>query len=139
MGRTFSGDEVASILVVEADPLVASYIGNILRELRFVIAGIASSGGEALAIAELCSPDLALVDMRLAGPIDGLELVHRLQSGFGVPSIFLSPRIDRELERRAGEIRPIGFLQKPFEPSRAFRAIEAALGAPPLSSLGSPA
>ena len=56
----------------------------------FVIAGIASSGIEALTVAGETRPDLALVDIKIAGPMDGVEVALLLRSRFGVRSIFLS-------------------------------------------------
>ena len=60
-----------SILIVEDEALVASYIEEVLAESGFRIAGIAASGPEALSLAEETQPRLALVDIRLTGPIDG--------------------------------------------------------------------
>src|SRR5712691_5426328 len=59
------------ILVVEDDTLVSSYIAEVLVTLEFAVIGCASSGPEAIGLAERDLPDLALVDIRLSGPMDG--------------------------------------------------------------------
>jgi len=61
-----------SILIVEDEALVASYIHEVLYESGFAIAGVASSGIEALTVAGETRPDLALVDIKIAGPMDGV-------------------------------------------------------------------
>jgi len=117
-----------SILIVEDEALIASYIEEVLEESGFHVAGIAASGPEALSLAAESGPALALVDIRLTGPIDGIELACLLRKKFGLPAIFLSGLVDGETAKRAEAAQPLGFLPKPFLPSQVFKAIERALG-----------
>ena len=129
--RTASDDTPLSILIVEDEALVASYIAAVLRQSGYSVAGMAASGTEALSLADEMRPELALVDVRLTGPIDGIEVASRLQQQFGTRSIFLSGLMDAATRRRAqAEAHPLGFLHKPFRPSQVFNAIEEALGSP---------
>jgi DNA-binding NarL/FixJ family response regulator len=121
----------ASILIVEDEALVASCIEEVLGELGFRVAGIAASGPEAIALVVEDRPALALVDIRLTGPIDGIELACRLRQEFGVRSIFLSGLADADTTRRADAAQPLGFLPKPFRPSQVFNAIQRALNPNP--------
>jgi two-component system, response regulator PdtaR len=123
----FATSKMVSILVVEDEALIASYIEEVLGEAGFHVAGIAASGQEALSLAAETEPALALVDIRLTGPIDGIELACLLRDKFAVPSIFLTGVVNAETTERARAARPLGFLRKPFLPSQVFRAIEAAL------------
>jgi two-component system, response regulator PdtaR len=116
-----------SILVVEDDALVASYIQEVLEESGFAIAGIASSGPEAISLASNTRPELALVDIKLAGPMDGIEVARLMRSRFNVLSIFLSGICDPETMERAKTAGPLGFLEKPFRPSQVFNALQRAL------------
>jgi DNA-binding response OmpR family regulator len=116
-----------AILVVEDDPIIASYVKDVLAEAGFEVAGVAASGPEALSLTIVGQPMLALVDIGLTGPIDGIELAVRLREDFDVPSIFLSGRDEEATRRRAAAARPLGFIGKPFVPSRVFAAIERAL------------
>jgi two-component system, response regulator PdtaR len=117
----------ASILIVEDEALIASYIQEVLEESGFAVAGIASSGPEAIALVSTSKPDLALVDIKLAGPMDGIEVARLMQTRFNVPSIFLSGLCDPETTARAKTASPLGFLEKPFRPSQVFNALERAL------------
>jgi CheY-like chemotaxis protein len=120
----------ATILIVEDEALVASCVEEVLGELGFAVAGIAASGPEAVALAAAHRPTLALVDIRLTGPIDGIELACRLRDELGVPSIFLSGLADADTTKRAEAAQPLGFLPKPFRPSQVFNAIQRALNPP---------
>ena len=115
------------ILVVEDDILVATCIKEILRESGFNVVATASSATEALSAAAAHRPSLALVDIRLAGRMDGIELACLLRDRFAVRSIFLSGLVDREMVNRAAAAAPLGFLGKPFRPSQVFNAIEQAV------------
>src|SRR5437764_9118000 len=116
-----------SILIVEDKALVASYIEEVLAESGFRVAGIAASGPEALSLAAENHPTLALVDIRLTGPIDGIELACLMRQKFALRSIFLSGLVDAATTERARVAQPLGFLAKPFLPSQVFNAIERAL------------
>ena len=93
--------EQALILIIEDDQLVANYIKEVLFETGFRVAGIAASGNEALALAAQHQLQLALVDIQLPGPMDGIALARLMRLKFNVPVIFLSGTIDPETIRRA--------------------------------------
>lgn len=115
------------LLIVEDDPLVASCIEEFLDGSGYGVVGIAASASGAMALAEEHLPDLALVDIRLTGPLDGIELACLLRQKYSVPTIFLTGLDDQDTIRRASIARPLGFLIKPFRPSQVFNAIEQAL------------
>jgi DNA-binding NarL/FixJ family response regulator len=115
------------ILVVEDETLVASYIRNVLEASGYMVSGLASCGPEALALASDSAPHLALVDIRLSGPMDGIELATLLRSRLNIPSLFLSGAQDPDTLERAKVAEPLGFLLKPFRPSQVFNALQAAL------------
>ena len=121
------GSKPVSILIVEDEALIASYIEEVLGESGFLVAGIAASGTEALSLAAENQPSLALVDIRLTGPIDGIELACLLRQRYDLPAIFLSGLADADTTARAQSAQPLGFLPKPFLPSQVFNAIQRAL------------
>jgi DNA-binding NarL/FixJ family response regulator len=117
----------ASVLIVENETLIASFIDAMLGISGFRVVGIASSGPEALVLAAETRPALALVDIRLNGPLDGTELARLLLDRLAIPAIFLAGLVDREILRRANAVRPLGFVAMPFTPSQMFKAVERAL------------
>ena len=115
------------VLIVEDDSMVASYVAEVLVEAGFLVAGVASTASEALSLAEQRSCVLALVDIRLPGPQDGIEIAGELRRRFGVGAIFLSGTSDPDHIARAKRVSPYGFLQKPFLPSQMYKALDKAL------------
>ena len=115
------------VLIVEDDAMVASYVAEVLVEAGFLVAGVASTASEALSLAEQRSCVLALVDIRLPGPQDGIEIAGELRRRFGVGAIFLSGTSDPDHIARAKRVSPYGFLQKPFLPSQMYKALDKAL------------
>lgn len=118
--------QARSILIVEDEALIASYIREVLEESRFIVAGSASTGVEALSLAAETHPDLALVDIKLTGPMDGIDVATIMRARFNVPSIFLSGTVDPATMERARHANPLGFLEKPFRPSQVFNALQRA-------------
>ena len=117
-----------SILIIEDDAMVSGCIRDVLEELGYEVAGVAASGNVALSLADINRPTLALVDILLSGPMDGVEVARLLRERFAIPAIFLSGSYDRATTERAQQARPFGFLPKPFRPSQVFNAIESACG-----------
>ena len=115
------------VLIVEDDSMVASYVADVLIEAGFQVAGVASTASEALSLAEQRSCVLALVDIRLPGPQDGIEIAGELRRRFGIGAIFLSGTSDPDHIARAKRVSPYGFLQKPFLPSQMYKALDKAL------------
>ncbi len=122
-----AGGKRAGILIVEDDALLASHIRDVLTESGYLISGIASCGPEALLLAVAAPPELALVDIRLPGEMDGVEVALALRARLGVAVIFLTGAADEATVARARTAAPHGFLEKPFRPSQVFNAIERVL------------
>jgi len=104
----------APILVVEDDFLVAMQIEAALTEAGFALTGTAASGEEALAMAAAIRPGLALMDIRLAGKMDGVDTALALFRRHGIRCIFATAHHDPEVRRRAAPAEPLGWLAKPY-------------------------
>ncbi|MCB9114809.1 MAG: response regulator [Caldilinea sp.] len=117
----------AQILVVEDEIIVALDIQARLQELGHAVVGIASSGEDAIRTAEDAVPDLALMDIRLRGEMDGIETAALLRERFDCPVIYLTSYGDEETLQRAKLTEPYGFLIKPFEERELHGTIEMAL------------
>jgi DNA-binding NarL/FixJ family response regulator len=125
------GCETRRIMIVEDEPLISSYIAHVLEELSFEIVGCPSSGAEAIAVAEQTGSRLAIIDIQLSGPMDGIEVAKILRDRFGIATIFLSGAKNRETIERARAVYPKAILQKPFLPSELLEAIQQAFPSTP--------
>ena len=101
-------------MVVEDDALIALDIVGLLEDMGHEVISEAADAPMALNFAERLTPDLALVDVRLAHDSDGGTLARKLYDRFGVRSLFLSGSITEDFRRTMVEINPIGFIDKPL-------------------------
>ena len=69
-------------------------------------------------------PDIALLDVRLKGEMDGIALAELLQKLHKLPIIFLTANSDDATFNRAKATKPFAFLAKPFRKTELQRAIE---------------
>jgi CheY-like chemotaxis protein len=115
------------ILVVEDEPLVSGYICEVLETFGFTVSGCASSGAEAIALAERDRPRLAVIDIKLSGSTNGIAVAQILRAQFDVPTIFLSGYWSDDLVEQARAASPLALLAKPFHPSQLYDAVQRAL------------
>ena len=113
------------ILIVEDEFLIALELENRLLEAGFKVVGIAVTAREAVHLTASERPDLAIMDIRLAGPEDGVDAAVELFATFGVRSIFASAHSDLETRRRASSASPVGWLQKPYPADALIRLVRA--------------
>ena len=100
------------VLLVEDEALLALDIAESLRNQGFAVMGPHASAEAALRDATKDRPDFAVIDWKLTGPMDGLELAGRLAE-CQIDSIIASAhRHVAEAARRVG----LGFLSKPYDP-----------------------
>ncbi len=114
------------ILVVEDDYFVALDLEHRLREAGFSVVGVARTAEEAVEMASR-QPDLAIMDIRLAGLRDGVDAAIDLFSKSGVRSIFASAHGDQKTRDRAEQARPLGWISKPYSWPSLLSLLQAAL------------
>lgn len=103
------------VLVVEDEILIRKYIISILEDLDCLIAGETSTGEESITLARQIAPDLILMDIRLAGDIDGITAAKSISAISDIPVIFMSAYV-KENDMEFETIRSFkGFLGKPVE------------------------
>ena len=78
------------ILVVEDDADVAKVLSITLPNLGYVVAGIVSTGEAAIEHMERERPDLAMMDIRLEGRMDGIKTAQVARDQFGVPVVYMT-------------------------------------------------
>ncbi len=112
--------------MVEDEVLIADYVCDVLADAGLEVFGVAPSGEQALVLMEAGAPDLALVDVKLAGAMDGIALAEALQDRHGVASMFLTGSGDPKTLARMGRASPFARLQKPVSPEELVEALRAA-------------
>ncbi|MFA6111146.1 MAG: response regulator, partial [Candidatus Latescibacterota bacterium] len=115
------------ILVVEDEPIVALDLQQALQRLGYEVPSPLNTGEEVLARLPELRPDLVLMDIHLAGALDGIETARRLWTDSRVPVVYLTAYSTREVVQRATASEPFGYLTKPYSPGALGSTIEVAL------------
>ena len=105
------------VLVVDDDFMVARLHSSVVaRQPGFEVAGVASTGADALRAVAQLKPDLVLLDIYLPD-MTGLEVLRRLREsdGAAVDVIVISAARDMDTLRRALHGGVFQYLVKPFE------------------------
>ena len=116
-----------TILVVEDDAIIGEDIQRTLQRLGYDVGSPQRSGAEALRSMEAKLPDLVLMDIRLQGPLDGIQTTAQIRKKWDVPVVYLSAHSDEATIARAKETAPHGYLLKPFNERDLRTTIEVAL------------
>lgn len=108
------------LLVVEDDPLIGPAVKAVLENAGYTVVGPLRDVNKAARMAVREKPDLALVDVYLAGGETGLTLARRLWTEHGVPSLLVTG-----FDHHAEEAREfaIGLLRKPVMPDALVDAV----------------
>ncbi len=117
----------AQILVVEDEALVARGIQDKLLDLGYGVPALVDSGTAAVQKAGELRPDLVLMDIRLAGGMDGIEAAGQIRDRFDIPVIYLTAYSDEETLQRAKITEPFGYIVKPFRSSELHSLVEMGL------------
>lgn len=102
------------ILIVEDERLIARDIAMQLQDLGYTTVGPATTGEQAIEMAQALRPQLVLMDVHLASSMDGITAAQVIRNQFAIPSLFLSAFDAGHSLERAQRTQPVGFLVKPF-------------------------
>ena len=116
-----------TILIVEDEAIVSADIANKLRKLGYEVAGSTGTGEEAVEIARRQRPSLVLMDIRLAGTMDGIATAEVIRQECQVPVVFLTAHSDKATLQRARQAEAFGYILKPFDDRELHTQIEMAL------------
>ena len=113
------------VLIVEDEGLIALDISNRLTALGHEVMETVATAEEAFEKA--AEADIVLMDIRIDGPVDGIEAAARMREEFHIPVVFLTAHSDRSTLDRAKNTGAFGYLVKPIAHATLNTAIEIAL------------
>ncbi len=114
------------ILIVEDEAIIAEDIKLQLIKLGYQVTGISKTYETSLQLIEKEVPDIVLVDIRLEGKNDGIDLVRVIKEKYDIPAIFLTSHADKATVEKAKQVKPEGYLLKPFKREDLYTSIEIA-------------
>ncbi len=115
-----------SVLIVEDEVLTAMVLEMELKKAGYTICQRVVSGEEAVGVAQQDSPTIILMDIRLAGEIDGFEATRQIQAVADIPVIFMTGYPDQDTRDLAMTLSPAGYLMKPVHIPELTASIDSA-------------
>src|SRR5450432_3203639 len=95
--------------------------------MGYAVCGTGRSSTEALDQAAAQHPDLVLMNIRIEGTMDGVEVAAELKRRHQIPVVFLTGNTDAVTLERAVSAEPDGYLAKPFTRATLRSAVEVAI------------
>jgi CheY-like chemotaxis protein len=114
------------IMLVEDEKVVAADIQECVNGLGYEVVGSAATGTDALRLAVNTMPDLVLMDIKLKGVLDGIDVAGALYDELKIPVVYLTAHADAGILERAKLTAPSGYVLKPFDDRTLRTAIEMA-------------
>ncbi len=114
------------LLIVEDERIIAEDIKRTLLQFDYHVIDIISSGESVLERYEALNPDLILMDIMLAGKINGIETASKIKERYNIPIIYLTAYTNEPILSSAKITEPFGYLIKPFEGHELHATIEMA-------------
>jgi DNA-binding response OmpR family regulator len=123
-----------TILVIDDDPDVVSYLESVLTDNGYTVV-TAADGGEGLRLMRERRPDLVCLDIAMPEPsgvrvyremCDDPELSH-------IPVVMITgvlPQFKEFIHHRKRVPPPAGYIQKPFDVEELVRTVEGVLSVP---------
>ena len=108
-----------TLMIVEDEALVAILLRDELQEAGYKVLDLTDRHANALEVAKAEKPDLALVNIRLAGRDDGIELSEHLEA-MGIPVLLISGQVSRA---SSAKTVAIGSMPKPYDAAEMVLAV----------------
>ena len=115
-----------SVLIVEDEGLVALDVSRRLKKLGYTVAGVAADGATAIDCVRDQSPDVVMMDIKIEGDRDGVDVATEITRLFDIPVVYLTAFSDEKTMERAREAAPYGYLVKPINDQEMDTALEIA-------------
>ena len=127
-GRTQSTTQSPRVLIVEDELLVAWHLESLVREQHLEVCGLVPDGDGAIEQAVDLDADLILMDIRLAGRMDGIEAARRIREQRATPIIFITAHGDPATRTKIEQMLPgMPVLAKPITADSLKAAVASVL------------
>lgn len=117
-------DKPINILIVEDNVLIADDMQMMLEDMGYMIAANVTSYEKAVEALANNAIDLALLDIQLATEKTGIDIGRHIREKYSIPFVFVTSNSDKDTINKAKDVKPNGYLVKPFEEKDLFTTIE---------------
>jgi DNA-binding LytR/AlgR family response regulator len=117
----------ALVLIVEDDMVVRTTLETLLTNMGHKIAGFVDNAIDAMVIFNTKHPDIIIADINLNGPLDGIQLINKINEIRKVPVLFLTAHSTEDVFNKAKDVSPFAFIAKPIDRKNLERVISLAI------------
>jgi len=118
---------MSQILVVDDEAIITMQLEERLSAMGYTVAAMAANGEDAIEKAKRTKPDLVLMDIVMPGRYNGIEAAKVITDELDIPVVFVTSYADDAIIEKAKQVRPYGYIVKPFNEMEIKAAIEVAL------------
>jgi CheY-like chemotaxis protein len=123
-----TADRLPRVMIVEDELLVAWHLESLAREQNLDVCALVPDGDGAIEQATDLDADLILMDIRLAGRMDGIEAARRIREQRETPIIFITAHGDPTTRAQIERVLPgVPVLAKPVTAARLKEAIASVM------------
>jgi CheY-like chemotaxis protein len=110
-----AGEILPRVLLVEDNFVICAAVEAHLLDEGFKVV-TASRAADAVLKARTFKPDVIVMDIRLAGPADGIDAADAIYRASGTRSIFATAHYDPATRASAATAHPYAWVPKPYTP-----------------------
>ena len=115
------------VALLDDEIIICETLEKFLGELGYNVVGYALNYEEAIELLENEKPDVFLLDINLNEKKSGKDFATYLREHTAIPLIFISSYSDKNTLDSVKQLRPDGYLVKPFNKNDLYTSIEIAL------------
>jgi DNA-binding NarL/FixJ family response regulator len=112
------------ILIVEDEPAIAENISLYLDNNDFEVSAIAYDSDDAFLQLKTNTPDAVILDINLESEKDGIDIANYINQYYQLPFLFLTSYSDKNTLDRAKQVKPSGYIVKPFNERTLLASLE---------------
>src|ERR1035438_465304 len=116
-----------SVVIVEDEGLIAADLKGRLERAGYRGPAVGGTAGEGLEAIRDKTPDLVLMDIRLRGNVDGIQVAEQVRRDFDIPVVYLTAYEDPKTLERASQTQAFGYIKKPIDSVSLRGSIEMAI------------
>ncbi|MBF0121457.1 MAG: response regulator [Desulfobacterales bacterium] len=114
------------ILIVEDEAFLAMFISSVCSNWGYHVCETIPTGEEAIEyVNNKEKPDIILMDIRLAGQMDGITAAEQIKIKNDIPIIFMTGYDEDEIKKRAYKLNPVAYLIKPVNTAQLKALIDS--------------
>lgn len=112
------------IVICEDEVLIAEHLKSIITSFGHTVLGIAHNVKESIRLIDECRPELALLDIRLEGHTEGIDIARYISANYNIPLIFITAMSNKATIDEALAVNPAAYIFKPFSSIEVYAALQ---------------